>query len=75
MIKRRCNDEAEKSSFIRIECVCSSVNSIEDYQHVITSKKSSGHLLSVSASKVHLDIYLHFSLNDRFLVISLVTSR
>ena len=46
-----------------------------DYQHVITSKKSSGHLLSVSALKVHFDIYLHFSLDDRFLVISLVTSR
>ena len=26
MNKRRCNDEAEISSFIRIECVCSSVN-------------------------------------------------
>ena len=44
------------------------------YQRVISSRKSSGHLLSVSALMVHFDIYLYFSLNDRLLVISLVTS-
>ena len=31
--------------------------------------------MSVSAFKLHFDIYLYFSLNDRLLVISLVTSR
>ena len=46
-----------------------------DYQHVISSKKSSGHLISVSVLKMHFDIYLYFSLNDRLLVIFLVTSR
>ena len=35
-----------------------------DYQHVISFKKSSGHLISVSALKLHFDIYLYFSLND-----------
>ena len=41
---------------------------------LISSKKSSGLLKSVSALKVHFDIYLYFSLNDRLSVVSLVTS-
>ena len=49
MNKRRCTDEAENSSFIRM-CTFSSVNRNEstDYQYVISSKKSSGHHISVS---------------------------
>ena len=42
------------------------------YQHVISSKKSSGYLSSVSALKVHFDIYLYVSLNDR-LIISVIS--
>ena len=49
MNKRRCTDEAANSSFIRM-CTFSSVNRNEstDYQYVISSKKSSGHHISVS---------------------------
>ena len=49
MNKRRCADEAENSSFIRM-CIISSVNRNEstDYQYVISSKESSGHHISVS---------------------------
>ena len=49
MNKRRCTDEAENSSFIRM-CTFSSVNRNEstDSQYVISSKKSSGHHISVS---------------------------
>ena len=42
------------------------------YQHVISSKKSSGHLISVSALKIHFNIYLYVSLNDR-LIISVIS--
>ena len=47
--KRRCMDEAQNSSFIRM-CTFSSVNGNKstDYQYVISSKKSSGHHISVS---------------------------
>ena len=49
MNKRGCTDEGENSSFIRM-CIFSSVNRNEstDYQYVISSKKSSGHHISVS---------------------------
>ena len=78
MNKRRCTDEAENGSFIRM-CTFSSVNRNEstDHQYVISSKKSPGHhisSLSVSTLEAHF-IYLCFSLNDRLLVISLVISR
>ena len=48
MNKRRCTDEAENSSFIRM-CTFSSVtHESTGYQYVISSKKSSGHHISVS---------------------------
>ena len=53
--------------YIRI-CTCLSVHAQKwktDYQHVISSKKYSGHLKSTSALKVHFDTfcnYLYFSL-------------
>ena len=49
MNKRRCTDEAENSSFIRMHTF-SSINRSEstDCQYVISSKKSSGHHISVS---------------------------
>ena len=71
MNKRRCTDEAENSSFIRM-CTCSLFKRKQkwktDYQHVISSKKSSGNLISVSALTVHFYIYLYFSLNGSLFV-------
>ena len=69
MNKRRCTDEAENSSFIRM-CTFSSVNRNEstDYQYVISSKKSSGHHISVSI-KGTLYLSLSVSLNDRLICI------
>ena len=60
MSKRKCTDEAENSSFIRRMCTFSSVNRNEstDYQYVISSKKSSGHHISVSnKGKFYLSLF------------------
>ena len=52
MNKRRCTDEAENSSVIRM-CTFLSIkrNESTDYQYIISSKKSSGHHISVSIKR------------------------
>ena len=72
---RRCTDEAENSSFIQM-CTFLSVNRNERQTiNILSVLRNRPDIISVSALKVHFDIYLWFSLNDHLLVISLVTSR
>ena len=73
MNKRRRTNEAENSSFIRM-CTCSSVNRNERQTINMLSVLRNRPDISCQ-SALHFDIYLYFSLNDRLLVISLITSR
>ena len=64
----------EQGFFIRMY-TCSSVNRNERQTiNMLSVLRNRPDISYQSAFKLHFDIYLYFSLNDRLLVISLVTS-